>query len=317
MQPPEHPFRNILVVTDFSEHSAAALGRALSLADNPGTKITALYVITDVASAVPGTSFAGHWRIPPGEMHHAEAKLRTAAAEHLGAWLAPLLKHGRDVVSEVRLGVPDVEIIHAVQHNKHDLVLAGTRGRSAIGRFLVGSTAERLVRNCPCPVWIVQPKHEWPIRSILVPIDLSEVSGKALRLGCALANRWSCPVTALYVFNFPKEEAVALPAGIAGLENPPSRQSVRKHASKALDEFVKQHGLPGTAIKQQLGVGYPWKVIGQAAKRIDAGVIVMGSVGRRGIPGFVIGNTAEKVLRQHDRSILTVKPDDFVSPVTG
>jgi universal stress protein E len=317
MQPPEHPFHNILVVTDFSDHAAAAMGRAVSLAENADVKITALHVITDVAAAVPGTSFAGHWRIPPGELHHAEEKLRHHAAERLGEWLAPLVKPGREVASEVRVGVADVEIIHSVLHNKHDLVLAGTRGLSAVGRFLVGSTAERLIRNCPCPVWIVQPKHEWPVHSVLVPVDLTDVAAKALRLGCSLANRWGCPATALYVFNFPKDEAVALPTGTAGLEPPPARRAVRKQAARMLDEFVKQHGLPGTAVQQQLAVGYPWKVIGQAAKKLDAGLIVMGSVGRRGIPGFVIGNTAEKVLRQHDRSILTVKPDDFVSPVTG
>ncbi len=124
MQPPEHPFHNILVVTDFSDHSAAAMGRAVSLAENGDVKITALHVIADVASAVPGTSFAGHWRIPPGELHHAEEKLRNHATERLGAWLAPLVKPGREVVSEVRVGVPDIEIIHAVLHNKHDLVLA-------------------------------------------------------------------------------------------------------------------------------------------------------------------------------------------------
>jgi nucleotide-binding universal stress UspA family protein len=204
-----------------------------------------------------------------------------------------------------------------VLHNKHDLVLSGTRGRGAFGRFLVGSTAERLVRACPCPVWIVQPRHEWPMRAVLVPVDLSEVSAQALRIGCALANRFGCPVTALYVLNFPKEEVVALPTGTAGLEPPPPRRTVRKQAAAALDEFVKQHGLSGMTIQQQLGVGYPWKVIGMTARRIDAGLIVMGSVARRGIPGFLIGNTAEKVLRQHDRSILTVKPDDFVSPVTA
>jgi nucleotide-binding universal stress UspA family protein len=53
----------------------------------------------------------------------------------------------------------------------------------------------------------------------------------------------------------------------------------------------------------------------RVAGRIDASLIVMGSVGRAGVPGFFIGNTAEKVLRSCDRSILTVKPDGFVSPV--
>jgi nucleotide-binding universal stress UspA family protein len=50
-----------------------------------------------------------------------------------------------------------------------------------------------------------------------------------------------------------------------------------------------------------------------AAKSID--LIVMGTIGRTGIPGLFIGNTAETVLRQVHCSVLTVKPQGFVTPV--
>ena len=52
------------------------------------------------------------------------------------------------------------------------------------------------------------------------------------------------------------------------------------------------------------------------ANEIGAELIVMGTVGRTGIPGFFIGNTAETILNQIDCSVLTVKPHGFVSPVT-
>ncbi|HVC96552.1 MAG TPA: universal stress protein, partial [Pirellulales bacterium] len=61
--------------------------------------------------------------------------------------------------------------------------------------------------------------------------------------------------------------------------------------------------------------GITWQVIRSTARRVDADVIVMGSVGRGGIPGLLIGNTAEKVMHAADVSVLIVKPDDFVSPV--
>jgi nucleotide-binding universal stress UspA family protein len=314
------PFRNILVATDFSEIAAAALGRALALAEkDPDVKITVLHVIADVAGAVPGTSFAGHWRIPTAELHHAEEKLRHLATERLGAWIQPFLRPDRELITQVRVGVSFVEIIRAVLQGGYNLVLNGTRGHSTLGRWFVGSTAERLIRKCPCPVWIVHPRHEWPLRSILAPVDLSDTSAHSLRLACALAERCGCPVTALYVFNFPNEEVVTLPPGAGEfgvLPAPPPRRVVRKQAAHELNEFIKLHVPEGTPVKQQLGVGYPWRIIIQAAKKLDAGVIVMGSVGRRGIPGFLIGNTAEKVLRHCDRSLLTLKPDDFVSPVT-
>lgn len=313
------PFRNILVATDFSEIAAGALGRAVALAEqDPDVRITVLHVIEDVAGAVPGTSFAAHWRIPPAELHHTEEKLRQQATERLGAWVQPFVRPGRMLTTQVRVGVPFVEIIRAVLQDGYHLVLTGTRGHSTLGRWFVGGTAERLVRYCPCPVWIVHPRHEWPLQSVLAPVDLSDTSAHSLRLACAVAERCGCPVTALYVFNFPNQDVVTMPPGEFGMLPPavPSRRTVRKQAAHELNEFVKLHVPEGTPVKQQLGVGEPWRVIVQAAKKLDASLIVMGSVGRRGIPGFLIGNTAEKVLRHCDRSLLTLKPDDFVSPVT-
>jgi nucleotide-binding universal stress UspA family protein len=311
MKNQDFPFRNILVATDFSEHSGAALGRALGLATRTGAAITAMHIVSDVASAVPGTSFAGHWRIPSADLKKAEQTLTMQAEERLAVWIAPFRKQQKKLQTEVLVGVPFVEIIRAVREEQYDLVLTGTRGHGALGRLLVGSTAERLVRKCPCPVWIVHPEHEWPLKSILAPVDFTEASAKSLRIACALAKVWDCTLTVLYVFDYPEDEIVTIPAGMSPGE---VRRVTRQHAAQQLRDFAAQHAR-AVDIVQQLGVGIPWQMIVRVANRTDAGLIVMGSVGRTGIPGFLIGNTAEKVLRHCDRSILTVKPDGFVSPV--
>ena len=62
--------------------------------------------------------------------------------------------------------------------------------------------------------------------------------------------------------------------------------------------------------------GFPSKVIPEFAQKIDADLVVMGTIGRTGIPGLIIGNTAEDILNQIHCSVLAVKPADFVSPVT-
>ncbi len=65
----------------------------------------------------------------------------------------------------------------------------------------------------------------------------------------------------------------------------------------------------------QLIKGNPCKEIPSLARRCNVDLIVMGSVARTGIPGFIIGNTAELILGQVKCSVLVVKPDGFVSPV--
>lgn len=312
------PFRNILAPTDFSEHAAGALGRAVALAEKTGASVTVAHVIPDevVAASVPGTSFATHWEIPTADLKQAEKKLVEEAMQRLIHWIEPFKKAGRGPLNaEVLVGVPFVEIIRAVTRNRHDLVVAGTRGLGAVGRLLVGSTAERLVRKCPCPVWIVHPQHEWPLRSILVPVDLSPVSAQCLETAAELARESACTVTALHVFNLP---AVAVPAPVTvppPAEESTDRRAGRQAAAKRLDAFVHACQVAGVAVQQQLAVGVPWRAIVRIADRIDASLIVMGSAARSGIPGFLIGNTAEKVLRQCKRSILTRKPDGFVTPV--
>ena len=51
-------------------------------------------------------------------------------------------------------------------------------------------------------------------------------------------------------------------------------------------------------------------------KRLDPDLVVMGTVARTGVPGFIMGNTAEMILNQIDCSVLAIKPSGFVTPVT-
>ena len=62
--------------------------------------------------------------------------------------------------------------------------------------------------------------------------------------------------------------------------------------------------------------GYADQVIPELANDIKADLVVMGTVVRTGLPGFLMGNTAEGILNQLDCSVLAIKPEGFVTPVT-
>jgi nucleotide-binding universal stress UspA family protein len=315
MPAPDFNLRRILVATDFSEPAGAALKLAVCLAERTGAEIIVVHAIAHVASAVAGTSFEFHWRIPPAEIAKAERQLRRQAQEQLDEHVAPFLWLPRKPRTEVAVGVPFVEIIRLAQKRGCDLVMAGTRGLSGVKRFLVGSTAERLVRKCPCPVWIVHSEHERPPRSILAAVDFSEVSGKSLKLAAHLASLFDGSLSVLHVVSSPTEDTPRLPEASARMDLRLQRRLVRRALAQRLSEFVRAHVPEGRAVDERLSVGTPWQRIEMAARRVQADLLVLGSVGRTGIPGFFIGNTAEKVLRHCDRSILAVKPDGFVSPV--
>ena len=100
-------------------------------------------------------------------------------------------------------------------------------------------------------------------------------------------------------------------------------KSVRRYRKASLDKVmgeVTQHlGQDATDYlrpQMHLVKGWPSKEIPALAKKIKASLVVMGTVARTGIPGFLMGNTAEAILNQIECSVLAIKPPGFVTPIT-
>jgi universal stress protein E len=84
---------------------------------------------------------------------------------------------------------------------------------------------------------------------------------------------------------------------------------------KRLEELLSEYDLGSLPHEVHLLQGQPAVAISELAEKENIDLIVMGTVCRTGVPGFLIGNTAETLLQLVDCSVLTVKPPGFVSPV--
>ena len=93
------------------------------------------------------------------------------------------------------------------------------------------------------------------------------------------------------------------------------RQEINEEASKRLEGFLETLAIDRTQIQVHMSWGTPWQEIRRISRHQAADLIVIGTVGRSGIKGLLLGNTAEKVLDTCDCSILTVKPEGFMSPI--
>jgi nucleotide-binding universal stress UspA family protein len=82
-----------------------------------------------------------------------------------------------------------------------------------------------------------------------------------------------------------------------------------------LDDLLGHHNLEGLDVKIHLLKGNAGKIIPSLVKKQLADIVVMGTVSRTGVGGFFIGNTAEKIIRNVDCSVLTIKPDSFETPI--
>ena len=305
-------YKKILVAIDFSPHSDAALNQAVWLARKSGAKVVLAHSIPDIREALCGTSYEGRLDFLYGEGNAFQREIRRHSDAKMQKMIMSLSAVDVDITFEALLGAPFVEIIYAVQQEGYDLVLAGTRGNAACTESFVGSTSKRLIRKCPASVWIVKGEHTVPPKVVLAATDFSEVSFKAAIQGLWIARQSGAAFHLLHVIDstdIPEALISVIPDG--GTLEVERNQNARKR----LDGFVESLPPDHAKINVHLVTGTPSKEVGRIARQLNADLIALGTVGRNGIKRMLLGNTAEKLLATCDCSILTVKPDGFVSPI--
>jgi universal stress protein A len=144
--------RRILVPTDFSDCALPAVRYAAELADKFAAELILLHVVPDSVLALPDAVMP-----TPAPMADLNA-LTDAGKEGLANLIAAEKLESRHPRPEVRIGSPAQEIIAAAKDLHADLVCIGTHGRGGITRVLLGSVAEHVLRQAPCPVLTVRPK---------------------------------------------------------------------------------------------------------------------------------------------------------------
>jgi nucleotide-binding universal stress UspA family protein len=141
------PIRTILCPTDFSAPSEHAFRVACALARDYGATVLALHVLER-----PLMTYSGVMGAPPAEPPSAEQ--RRAAREHLDRVAA---KDPRVSVEHLlEEGDPATAILQIAEERRCDLVVMGSHGRTGLARLLMGSVAEKVLRNAPCPVLTVK-----------------------------------------------------------------------------------------------------------------------------------------------------------------
>jgi len=142
----------------------------------------------------------------------------------------------------------------------------------------------------------------WSITKILVPTDFSKASDAALDAAIALAKKFDAAIVLLHayqvpVYPYPTSQAVTA-ADLVG--------HIEKGAREALQTAVAQHTGSGVSITTVLHAGTAWEQILRTAKELDAGLIVIGSRGLRGLPRALLGSTAERVVRYAQVPVMTL-----------
>jgi nucleotide-binding universal stress UspA family protein len=285
----------ILHATDFSESARRALRLAGYLAHHEGARLLVLHVTNPVTDA-------------------ANVLLDDPSPDRKRQLLEQLNVEAPGVPFETRLafGVASTEILKTAQETGCGLIVMGTRGRTGLGRLLMGSVAEQVVRTAPCPVATVNapsgepaseaeapPGTAAPIRTVLHPTDFSSPCAEAFRVACELAVDQSARLTVVHVIASPP---VAPP-------NQPAPPVLPEDPKGKLEELLRvaQMSAPGLHADYRVESGVAAERIVDAARQTRCDVIVMGTQGRTGLGRALMGSVAEQVLRTAHCPVVTVK----------
>lgn len=293
-------FDRIMVPVDFSEHSALALGHAALVARSFGSRLELVHVVEQVLHSHP--SF---WSAEPAladELHRQSLASAGGLLAEFARTHEPVL--GLGVEGRVLSGsLPGTLVDHAAESSV-DLIVMTTHGRTGFARWLMGSVCERLLRVAPCSVLVVRgPERALipTVERILVAVDLSEPSRRALRAAAELAAAWGASLEALHVWAGPFHGEAA--AGRAGLLD-----RMRDNARAELDAFVDGTELQsGVGVERTIVSGSPTRAVSEHVAERKPDLLVLGTHGYGGLERLVLGSVAESLARYSGCSTLIIR----------
>ncbi len=294
--------KNTLFSTDFSQHANQALRYAAFFADKFDSKLTLFHVIS-LFQDDPNNELC---QFP--NLDEFYALMEKNAQEKMDQ---DKLHFDRLQTSKVTIrGIsPADEIVNHAKQSKTDLIVMGTHGRSALGHFLIGSVAEKVIRHAHCPVLTVahQEKeiYEPPsVKKILVPVDFSDHSKTALKYASKLGAHFDASLEFLHVVDQRVHPAYYV-MGEQSIFN--IFPDLMDRSMGFLKEFIKDEILAGLATEFFVREGNPHSEIVNFSKKQGADLILMSTHGLSGLEKLLIGSTTEKVVRKAGVPVLTVK----------
>lgn len=304
-------FRNILIVISGEAMIPASVERAKQLAKANQARVT-LMSVSPVAEA-------GRLGARGADL---ETQLDSFHREVLDEMAQGFAAEG--IVADVVMarGVVFLEAIRQVLRAGHDLVMKAVDEQGQSARYFA-SDDMHLMRKCPCPVWMLKSDEPRRSRKIMAAIDPeSAASGTmdtmVMQLATSLAVVDEAELHVVHAWRLHEESLLrSRRFGMSPSEIENILSAEQAAAQARLDAFLA--GFPDMGARRivSLEKGFAGDVIPHYAAQEGIDTVVMGTLGRTGIAGLFIGNTAEAILASVHCAVIAVKPAGFVSPVTA
>jgi len=287
----------ILTATDLSTAARHAVARAFDMAAATNAKLTVMHVVNRGA-------LDGLRRMAGIEPAAVEQSLIEDARRRLSQLVAEL-GSATGVQGDTRLAVGTVLPVLLAEADKldADLLVVGARGEDLLGRLLLGTTAERLLRHLRRAVLMVRRAPLAAYRRVLVPVDFSKWSLPAIHAARTVAP--GAELVLLHAFVAPFESRLRM-AGVRDEVIDHYLQAARRESMEKLQALVADAGLQPGDVRCSVAHGDAAHVILGLAQEEDCELIVMGKHGQGVVEQFLLGSVTKHVLAESDGDVLVI-----------
>lgn len=235
--------------------------------------------------------------------------------------------------TKVTVGQPLIDVVTYVLKSEIDLVIK--RAEESFLDRLFGSLDMRLFRKCPCPVWIINHRPRSQYKNVVAALDLNyhypehevamrrDLNRDVLRHATQIALLEFAQLHIVHVFDAVPEN-IARDGFITVDDDRMETDLAKIHTEREealdkllteLDDILGSNVLDYLKPQKHIVHGYPRREIAATTASLDTDIIVMGTVARLGVPGFIMGGTAEETIHQVKCAVVGIKPRGFETPI--
>jgi universal stress protein A len=280
-------YHHLLLAIDIYEDDHFLLEEALKLAEHHHGKLTIMHVAPQLVSSVPYA-----YDFQAAVLEHARKALADLQAQYQFAADQVILREGRASDEIVKLAI---EI-------KADMIICGSHGKHGFG-LLLGSTANGVLHQSPVDVLTIRVDKTgkrlgvFPYQNIVLAIDLHGDNQPIIDVASDLATYFKADLHVIHVVG-----------DVSALGYYPAIEiDLKSTAEGELAKLIQKSGLSVQPDHQHVKVGFPKQEILDLAAEVQAGLVVLGSHGRKALASAILGSTANAVLHGAQSDVMVVR----------
>lgn len=291
--------KKLLVIADRQGENQGAFAKAVDLAKKTGAAVHVAVFCYETAAVQASY-----------QPEQGEPDLKVKLIQLNEQWWHQFIKDNRqglDITHEIvwEKNIHDWLIDHSQTYNYDLMVKTGHRSETAF----YTPTDWQLFRNASVPVYIVAKNTSEQAKNILVALDVLANSAekqllnkKLIEQAMKLSTQTGAALHCAYV--------IGMPTFFNNLKLIDHDDYVRKAKAEVHAKFstiIQKDVIPADCIHVEQGE--PWDVISGLAKKLDVECVVVGTMGRKGLAGKLVGNTAEKIIRVVETDLMVISPE--------